>query len=412
MIGDRLGEGTSDQFGEGAVGGGTTDCSQLQTVAVLDGYPIPSSAGKFGVEQHLTARNDKALAEHYRQHDLFGVPAVKNGGAGGYGAFAGGKPTPIAREAWYSNMRWTYVNWAWDGSAQKKTNTNAGFNWHKSKKVIIKFNGKCIATSVEETGPAPWTGTGRSKNNPPSNWKGFRSSDPLGYNGRIIGASAEVARALGLATNNIIEVGWAVDQSVPLGVVSQGTSVPGQTANQQGTVLPIKTSDMTNKFNNSLHDCSVSKPGRCGKEDAGHRAALGSLGPAGTNIPHVPNSGEAADIQAEPNAPVFAPFSGKITKRGAVNPKKPSVGSGLYLQSTDGRMAAALLHLNNSGLITKNTVKAGEQVGTLIPMTSAFGNTHLHFELWINGKVINAGGPGSGVTGKKIWEQQKKALGY
>lgn len=394
----------------GLGGGGTTDCSQLKTVSVLDGHPIPASIGKFGIEQHLVYNSE--IEQHYSQHAAFGVPAVKNGAAGGYGAFAGHQPVPIAHEAWYSNMRWQYVSTAWNGNVKPAPNMNSLIKWYKSKKVVIKFNGKCIATSVEEFGPAPYSGSGRKADNPPSNWTGFLPSDPPGYNGRVIGASAEVARALGLSTNNVVEIGWAADQSVPLGVVSQGTSTQGQTANQQGTVLPLRTSDMTNQFNSSLHNCSVSKPGRCSDKDKGHRAALGSLGPAGTNIPHVPNSGEAADIQAKPNSPVFAPFSGKITKRGLVDPTKPSIGSQLYLQSTDGRMAAALLHLNNASLIQSNTVKAGEQVGTLIPMTSGYGNTHLHFELWINGKVINAGGPGSGVTGKKIWEAQKQALGY
>lgn len=410
MIGDRLGEGTSDQFGggsSGSAGGGTTDCSKLPTTDTLDGWHIPSSKGKFGVEQHLTS--SAQITKHYQEHESFGVPAVKNGAAGGFGSFAGGNPVPISREAWYSNMRWTYVNWAWNGRAQKTPKTNEGFSWLKSKKVVFKFNGKCIVTSIEETGPAPWTGTGRSRGNPTPDWQGYRDSDPPNYNGRIAGASPEVARALGLTTNNVVEVGWAADQSVPLGTVTQGTST-AQPASEQGTSLPVRQGDMTNSFNSSLHDCSVSKPSGC--NDAGHRAMLGSLGSYRTNIPEKASSGEAADVQAKENAPVYAPFSGKITFKGRVSKSKPSIGSMLVLQSNDGRMSAAMLHLNNTGIIEKNTVKSGEQVGTLIPMTQAYGNTHLHFELWVSGKAINAGGPGSGATGKKIWEQQKKALGY
>jgi len=188
-----------------------------------------------------------------------------------------------------------------------------------------------------------------------------------------------------------------------------GTAPP---SNIQGTVLPLKQAEMKNTFNSTLHNCSISSPPGC--SDGGHRPVLGSLNSLGTNIPTKRSSGEASDVMTIHGATVYAPFSGTITYNGHVSRSDASMGQMLTVQSTDGRMTAALLHLNKSGIIAKKTVKAGEPVGTVITMISSRGNdiTHLHFELWIDGKAINAGGPGSGVSGGKVWKAQKHALGY
>jgi len=170
------------------------------------------------------------------------------------------------------------------------------------------------------------------------------------------------------------------------------------------TALPINPSAILG-YNNSLHDCSISNPGSC--NSGGHRVILGSLSTLGTSMPK--RIGEGVDLRAKGGTPVYAPFDGKVvyaSTRSALG----ETGGYIAIQSTDGKNAAVLAHIVDYPT-RGTTVTAGQQVGKLKTYNGAFG-PHLHFELWTNKAPVNAGGPGSGVTPKKIWDAQKKALGF
>jgi D-alanyl-D-alanine dipeptidase len=177
------------------------------------------------------------------------------------------------------------------------------------------------------------------------------------------------------------------------------------------TALPIKESDIKG-YNSSLHTCSISRPSGCNVE--GHRIILGSLGSYSTNIPHVASSGEGVDLvygNALAGSPyeviIYAPFSGQV-KFSSTETGLGAYGGFIIIQSADGNMATTLAHIVDYPS-QGSTVQVGQQVGKLKKYTGSVG-PHLHFELWSNDKAINAGGPGSGVTGQKIWQAQKNFL--
>ena len=100
-------------------------------------------------------------------------------------------------------MRWNYATWyedcnTKDSYGQCTTRARnlsiANKSWHRHKKVIVKnpANSRRIVVSVEESGPAIWTD-------------------------RVSGLSPEAMLALGASTNDVLEYGFAVNQSLPLG---------------------------------------------------------------------------------------------------------------------------------------------------------------------------------------------------
>jgi hypothetical protein len=178
-------------------------------------------------------------------------------GSAGVGAFY--PPSSMEVEKYYVNMRWPYVEWRWDGSVdtsnKEKLSTMRGY---KEAKLLVtnKRTGKSVVASIAEAGPAPWTGTcfDRSGNvrknlcpnassadlgkygitNPKNTYKpdqipvvdsnndGVEDSSVFDEGGRaprVAGLSPEAFEAIGANLDDIIEVGFLLDQSIPLGPV-------------------------------------------------------------------------------------------------------------------------------------------------------------------------------------------------
>lgn len=179
-------------------------------LTTLEGYNIPIDKGKTAKEQHLylnkaeadLGRTNASADKHYANSST--PTAARNGMAGGYGAFGSeASPPSIDQERYYITMRWNYCEWYEDagnldsfgraGTYCRNLNSTAK-SWHRHKKVIVTnpSNGKQVVVSVEESGPAIWTG-------------------------RVSGLSPEAMDAIGAVTNSELYYYWAGDQSLNLG---------------------------------------------------------------------------------------------------------------------------------------------------------------------------------------------------
>lgn len=169
----------------------------------LEGYDIPATSGKVGREQHLYLTSGaEDAATHYA---MSGTPAAaQNGMAGGYGSFgSSASPASTDQERYYINMRWNYAEWYEDAGTldsfgrpmtrTRNLNTTAK-NWHRHKKVIVTnpSNSRQMVVSVEESGPAFWTG-------------------------RVSGLSPEAMSELGASTDDTLTYYWAGNQGLALG---------------------------------------------------------------------------------------------------------------------------------------------------------------------------------------------------
>jgi len=206
-------------------------------LASLDGYNIPSTYGKVAVEQHLYLNKQEYDYDHdsisttdsaklHYQNSLVdllfpGVSSIKNGMAGGFGAFGAyydcrvddpdfdSCQMPVTDERYYITMRWSYVTWyeAPDGTCTTKLDgrldtctkdySSTKQLWHKQRRVVVTNpkNGKKIVASVLEAGPAIWTG-------------------------RVAGLSPEAMYALGASTNDYLKYYWAASNEMPLGLLN------------------------------------------------------------------------------------------------------------------------------------------------------------------------------------------------
>lgn len=175
----------------------------------LEGNKLPNTSGTTAREQHLylteeeyNLGRDSSTSQHYSRS---GTPSEsQNGMAGGFGAFgSAADPPSVDQERYYINMRWNYVSWYEDcgdrdSSGHCTTHTRnldyANKGWHRHKRVIVKnpANGRRLVASIEESGPAIWTG-------------------------RVSGLSPEAMAELGASTNDNLEYAWAANQNLPLG---------------------------------------------------------------------------------------------------------------------------------------------------------------------------------------------------
>jgi len=185
-----------------------------------DGLHLPGSTGLIGLEQHLynSYPGDGYVppSGSFPATGLVGVPAgyttyTLDNGYAGLGAFAP-HPSDLS-EKYYINMRWPDgVDWSPTQNHQPPVVTDSATYAHYAhKKVLITApsTGKALIASIEEAGPALWTG-------------------------KDAGAPPEVFVALGLyprgdtqndASTYTLNFEWA-DQDAPL-----GPCVPGVTFN-------------------------------------------------------------------------------------------------------------------------------------------------------------------------------------
>ncbi len=192
----------------------TGDGGELQNgLVTFEGHNIPIEKGKTAREQHLYTNKEEADlgrtdAGAQRHYDRSNTPvAGRNGMAGGYGAFGSeASPASLDQERYYITMRWNYCEWYEDSGnldsfgragTYCRNLDSAAKSWHRHKKVIVTnpSNGKQVVVSVEESGPAIWTG-------------------------RVSGLSPEAMIALNASTNDELLYYWAGNQDINLGVLN------------------------------------------------------------------------------------------------------------------------------------------------------------------------------------------------
>lgn len=167
-------------------------------------------------------------------------------------------------------------------------------------------------------------------------------------------------------------------------------------------------------FNAHNHHQSVSYPGGSDM----HRPLLGNFGAYGTEsvTANGPGTGEAADVGAAAGTTVLAPLSGKVTYAAGVSGRGDS-DKAVIVESDNKKCAATLAHMQPT-VSEGDVVTAGQEIGTLTNMA----NSHLHFELWVDGEPVNIGqdsdpcGIGEDPCdnfsdeAEQIWNKQKEAL--
>ncbi len=186
-------------------GGGlvaSTACGEAVETLVAGVTMLPSTSGKLGHEEHLS----NVKPSHYCGADSGDCAAIA-----GNGAFS---PHTTEQERFYINSQWG--GWDWTPTRNRKApvlSHEPGASdarraiAHAKLIVTITEPGvstKSMVTSAEESGPALWV-TDRNGVNygaPPEVYKYLGGSDPYGSPGD--GKSQ-------------INVGFAKDQSVPLG---------------------------------------------------------------------------------------------------------------------------------------------------------------------------------------------------
>jgi hypothetical protein len=198
----------------------------------LDGHTLPASKGGTGFEEPINTQGQ--------------VPST-----GGHVTFAGNvqkaSTAPIAGDPegrslqdlyrqYYITMRWRYVKWNWNGSAESPGPESVDF-YQKAPKVLVTNprTGKSIITVVLEAGPAPWTGIDTSpNNNPKQGWTNPQDGTPATYHGRVSGFPPRAIADLG-ATQRMkgdVNIGdeltyqWAPDQNALPGPVGGAVQLP------------------------------------------------------------------------------------------------------------------------------------------------------------------------------------------
>ena len=189
------------------------ECPQ-PTETLPDGLHLPVATGLIGLEQHLynNTPGDGYVppAGNFPAAGLVGIPEgyttyTLDNGYAGPGAFAP-HPSNIS-EQYYLNMRWPDgIIWNEDGTHDFTDLVTYLKYAHKKVLIVSPVTGKRVVASIEESGPAIWTG-------------------------KDAGAPPEVFVALGLyprgdgqndPANYTLEYYW-VDQSAPLGPCVQST---------------------------------------------------------------------------------------------------------------------------------------------------------------------------------------------
>lgn len=92
------------------------------------------------------------------------------------------------------------------------------------------------------------------------------------------------------------------------------------------------------------------------------------------------------DIQGDTGDPIVAVAGGTVV----VRPNNGAAGNTVHIQHDDGSLTK-YFHLDQFSVRNGQRVEAGQQVGTMgrSGNTPAQGDTHLHFELWRDGRQVD-----------------------
>jgi len=191
---DKASATETDSGGE-AVAGVTVPNTVTTLGTGKEKITIPSTKGKTGVEEYLSGMTFSRQCNS-------------------------------TEEKWYITMRWPYVAWAWNGRAKIVSSATTATKPEYATKRIIVYNPKTkksVVTAICEAGPAPWTGSGRGSDNPPSYWTGYHQFDPdeyaTKYVGRVSGLAPAAFRAIDAKEDDVLEYGFAEDQNIALGPI-------------------------------------------------------------------------------------------------------------------------------------------------------------------------------------------------
>lgn len=175
------------------------------SVDVLDGYTLPAKSGRTGKEEAIDSNGaipdgETVTFKHLAKH-----------GAN--------------YRDYYITMRWNYAEWDWNGDSRVIDSKQRDWMALTPRLVLVtntKNNKKIIAAALE-SGPAPWTGVDRERNNQPKQgWKNPQTSTtPPGYTGRVSGFPPKAMEALdaeqGMYTGkgDILNYAWADQTKKP-----------------------------------------------------------------------------------------------------------------------------------------------------------------------------------------------------
>lgn len=141
------------------------------------------------------------------------------------------------------------------------------------------------------------------------------------------------------------------------------------------TTLPLKPEVKIRGFNSTLHRRSVQRPYNP-KDDNGHRVFLGFGSCKNSGCP-----GDAVDVFVRAGTEVIAPFDGT-----AFAASQGTRYENVTLRASSQKVTALAAHI-------RSAVKDGQKVsvGQTIGYVGGFAGwtSHLHFELWINGKSVH-----------------------
>ena len=398
---------------------------------------LPAS-GKIVQESHIVTKEDgfqptstkDGIARHYEitakaigrtfSHNDSWTPAEGGGKIGG----GSGSTPPASSEPWIMNMYWS----------RKPA---------EGTRVIIRNpkNGQTVvAVAGYETGPST---------------------------GFLLGAQEEVMQSLGASTGATVVVGFAEDQSLPLGpidckedvvkggVLELASAISNKTRSLLNKVVGQPTLAATTEEPKRICPPTKPKPGPSAGddyhsyyapnygigEDGGSTEILGKaegLGetayPGGKGALASSNSchgrtlcypkhwgghnaingyssynGDAVDISMTEKGLAYATFSGTASSHSFGN---RSDLIGIRLVSDDGKVVSDYVHVTPT---KTGKVRAGESIGRLYPLSGP----HIHFEMSVNGSIVHGdsklltSGDNSHNSAyvRSLWRNMKKVLG-
>lgn len=213
---------------------------------------------------------------------------------------------------------------------------------------------------------------------------------------------------------------WLEKAGVNTAAIATGSSASGSCAQATScggaSDLPFPKDIEPAWYNADAHNRSIGLP----NNKKGHGPILNKSSNYGSEA--VANSsdagaalGEAVDLGLPYGTPIYAPFDGTVLSTALIH-NDASDGYKVIIESMDKSCVAVMAHLTGITLSPTTTVKAGDQVGSLIYLGgNGITNGHLHFELWAGGVPVNIGPAKNphdySEEAKQIWVKQKEALG-
>jgi len=136
----------------------------------------------------------------------------------------------------------------------------------------------------------------------------------------------------------------------------------------KNTAYPVNPKEIRG-YTNTLHCETYIRPsGDCGHHRTFHQFKK--------------DTADAVDIYAPSGTAVYAAFSGKVVRKGSSN------GQNLQIEGKDaeGKTFLAVYAHINTNLGRGDEVRAGDQIGTLYPLS--ISKPHLHYELYCNEHAV------------------------